>query len=151
MVYRYWYGGRDLSERRRDQIRAHPRAYRQTWSKHAHPAVGEACEALSTAGEKKLAGVVRSYFEDMSAALCECARVLRHGAPCWVVVGGARLKNVYIPTDTILPELVESHNLSTVAIRVARRLIPAGRKLGTLSDVAPRESILVMRKSETPN
>jgi hypothetical protein len=102
--------------------------------------------ALRAADEPKLAGVVRSYFEDLTAALGEMARVLRPGAPCWLVVGGARLKDVYIPADLLLAELAEGAGLFADEVRVARRLTPAGRKLGRLPDVAPREVVVVMRK-----
>jgi len=146
MVYRYWYEGRDLAERRRDQVRAHPRAYQQAWSERIPPAVTEACEQLQQVNEPKVAGVVRSYFEDTFVALRECARVLAEGSACWIVVGGARLKDVYIPSDTILADFAETCGFEVQEIRVARRLIPAGRKFGTLENVAPRESMLVMHR-----
>ena len=146
MVYRYWYAGRDLGQRREDQVRAHPKAYARQWTARMPPAVTEACRALVLVGQGKLAGVVRSYFEDMFAALAECSRVLAEGRPCWVVVGGARLKNVYVPSDTILADVAKTCGFTVAGIRVARRLIPAGRKFGGLSDVSPRESILVLRK-----
>ena len=146
-VYRYWHPGRDLSQRRDDQLRAHPKAYRRDWSAKPHPAVGEACEALAAAGEVKLAGVVRSYFEDLMSAFGECSRVLRPGGPCWIVVGGARLKGIYVPTDLILAESVRGCGFDVEQIRMARRLTPGGRKLGGLANVAPRESILVLRRA----
>lgn len=147
MVYRYWHPGRELDRRRDDQIRAHPKAYRQRWTHSMPPAVVESCDALIAAGQTKLAGVVRSYFEDIFNAMGQCHRVLADGAPCWVVVGGARLKGVYVPSDAILAEFTQGHGFEVVGFRVARRLIPSGRKLGGLSDVAPRESILVLRKT----
>lgn len=146
MVYRYWYEGRDLTERRQDQVRAHPRSYAQVRAKQMPPSVTEACAVLARGGEGKLAGVVRSYFEDMFTALVECARVLADGCPCWPVVGGARLKDVYVPSDTILAEFAETCGFSVSGIYVARRLTPSGRKFGGLSNVAPRESILLLNK-----
>ncbi|MFQ5491172.1 MAG: hypothetical protein ACE5GE_10655 [Phycisphaerae bacterium] len=145
-VYRYWHLGRALHERRDDQIRAHPRAYARDWSGRPHPAVAEACEALLAVDQPKLAGVVRSYFEDLNQALAQCHRVLAPGAPFWMVIGGARFKDIYVPSDTILADLAETIGLTVHSIRVARRLTPGGRKLGSLPNVAPRESILVMHK-----
>lgn len=145
-VYRYWHPGKALNERREDQIRAHPRSYARDWSGPPHPAVGEACQALAQVDQPKLAGVVRSYFEDMKQILAECARVLRPGAPFWMVIGGTRLKDVYIPCDTILADLAQTCGLTVDSIRVARRLTPGGRKLGSLPNIAPRESIVVMHK-----
>ncbi|HUU85277.1 MAG TPA: hypothetical protein VM243_17395 [Phycisphaerae bacterium] len=147
MVHRYWHEAPDMGERRRAQVRAHPKAHKQRWTQQLPPAAAEACQALSAAGEKKLAGVVRSYFEDVFTALGECARVLADGAPCWIVVGGARLKDVYIPTDAILADFAGTCGFEVDRVRVARRLLPGGRKMGSLTNVAPRESILVMRQA----
>lgn len=149
MVYRYWHEGRELTARRQDQVRAHPRAYSQQWSHHMPPSVSEACEALAAAEQKKLAGVVRSYFEDIFDALRECNRVLAKGAPCWIVIGGARLKEVYIPTDTILADFAQHCGFNVERIRIARRLIPGGRNFGSLQGVSPRESMIVLRKAST--
>ncbi|MHC4067871.1 MAG: hypothetical protein ACYSUI_25665, partial [Planctomycetota bacterium] len=143
-VYRFWYPAGDLTARRNDQIRAHPKAYTQRWTQTMPPAVIEACQALLAAGEGKLAGVVRSYFEDMFTCLGECRRVLADGAPCWIVVGGARLKGVYVPSDLILAEHAASCGFEVADLRVARRLIPTGRKLGGLAEVSPRETVLVL-------
>lgn len=145
MVYRYWYDAPDLGERRGHQVRAHPKAHRQRWTQPLPPAVAEACQALSATGQKKLAGVVRSYFEDVFTALGECRRVLADGAPCWIVVGGARLKDVYIPADVIVADFAERCGFEVDDLRVARRLLPAGRNLGTLTNVTPRESIVALR------
>jgi hypothetical protein len=146
-VYRYWYPGRDLARRRADQVRAHPRAYARPWAKRMPAAVTEACEALEHVNQTKLAGVVRSYFEDVFTALAECSRALAAGCPCWVVVGGARLKDIYVPSDTILADFAKTCGFAVAGIRVARRLIAAGRRFGGLSDVSPRESILMLQKS----
>ena len=147
MVYRYWYAGRDLSTRRDDQVRAHPRAYRQQWEQAVPPAVEEACAALIAVDEQKLAGVVRSYFEDLFAAVSGFARVLAAGAPCWMVVGGARLKDVYVPSDVILAEFAQEQRFEVLELREARRLTPTGRNLGGLTNVAPRESIIILRRT----
>ncbi|MCP4245975.1 MAG: hypothetical protein GY778_02900 [bacterium] len=145
MVYRYWYSGRDLQQRRRDQVRAHPKAYRQTRTRPMPPAVLESCQALADVGQIKQAGVVRSYFEDLFASLEQCRRVLADGAPCWLVIGGARLKNVYVPSDLIMADRAEACGFEVLDVRIARRLTPTGRKLGRLLDVAPRESVLILR------
>ncbi len=137
---------RQAAARRDAQVRAHPRAYARPWQSTPHPAVTESCAALQDAGERKLAGVTRSYFEDMTAALRQFARVLLPGGPCWIVIGGARLKDVYVPADLILAEMAADAGLDVLELRVARRLIPSGRKLGTLGDVAPRETLLLLRR-----
>jgi hypothetical protein len=157
-AYAIWHGDTAtagetrITERRAKQVRAHPRAYAQRWESEPHPAVAEACDALRDAGEPKWAGVARSYFEDMGAALLECARVLAPGGPCWIVIGGARLKDVYVPADLILAEMARDRGFDVRELRVARRLIASGRKLGGLTDVAPRETILILnRRRQEPD
>ncbi len=145
-VYRTWYPSQSLAEVHDMQVRAHSRAPARPWDMKPLPAVAEAVVALRTAGESKLAGIVRSYFEDLAVVLHELFRVLRPGAPFWLNVGGARLKGVYVPADLILAELAREVGFEVQTILVARRLIAAGRKLGTLTDVAPREVILVLRR-----
>jgi len=142
-LYARWYG--PAPEQRETQVRAHPRARGRAWSAAPAPGVEEACAALRDIGAGKLAGVVRSYFDDLSAWLEEVARVLVAGAPGWIVIGGARLRDVYVPSDLILAEIAASRGLLVEELWEARRLIDAGRKLGGLDDVAPRESIIVIR------
>ncbi len=108
-------------------------------------AVLEACDALMLARQQKPARLVRTYFQGLLAAISDFRRVLKAGAPCWIVIGGARLKDVYIPTDTILADYARSAGFAVDRILVARNLIPSGRKFGRLTNIAPRESILVMR------
>lgn len=140
-----WFPARDESGARERQIRAHPKAYEQSWTIPPHAATAEAIAALQAREEPKLSGIVRSYFEDMHRALAALLRTLRSNAPVWFVVGGARLKGVYVPADLILAEHARALGFTVGSIMVARRLIPTGRKLGNLSDVSPRESILELR------
>lgn len=136
----------DLALLRGRQLRAHPRAHATPWRRDMPPAVREAVDALREAGEPRLAGVVRSYFEDLFAALAAAARVLQPGRPCWVVIGGARLRDVYVPSDLVLAEHAAAAGFELRQVRAARRLIPTGRKLGRLEDVSPRESLLILRR-----
>lgn len=146
-VHAFWHPGASQTERRQTQVRAHPKAHRRPWREETTPAVAEACEALRARGEDKLSGIVRSYFEDIGAALGEFARVLRSDRLCWLVVAGARLKDVYIPSDTILANIAESCGFTVSELRVARTLTPGGRKLGGLDNISPRESVLILRRS----
>ena len=149
VVYAHWHEAADTSERKAAQVAAHPRAHiRRGEIAPLPPAAEESCNALLQVGEKRLSAVVRTYFRDMDAVLGACARVLRTGAPCWMVLGGARFKGVYIPADLIVAALAGKHGLSVRWVRVARNLIDVGRKLGSLTNVTPRESILEMYKTE---
>ena len=64
-----------------------------------------------------------------------------------MVVGGARIKDVYVPSDLMVAEIAEGCGFRVEAIRVARDLVGAARKFGRLGHVAPRESLLIMRRA----
>lgn len=169
LVYRRWYPQRELhsAEAGTIQVRAHPAAIgrsREQGTRHgespinlatgnsldcaqgAHEAAAEAGAALRAMGEARLASVISAYFDDLRRLLTECARVLRPGGACWIVIGGARLKGVYVPSDLIAADLAKSCGFRVEGIRVARHLIDVGRKLGRLRNVTPRESILILTK-----
>jgi tRNA G10 N-methylase Trm11 len=104
----------------------------------------EVQQALVHEGHADLAPSVADYFEDFSETLAEFRRVLVRGGPCWIVLGGARVKGVYVPSDLIAAEMAESLGFRVERLMAVRRLIESGRKLGTLDNISPRESILVL-------
>lgn len=145
-VYRHWYA--ETAAQRPPEVRlpAHPRAHGRALAPSESAAVEEACDALEMVGQRRLTRVVRGYFEELFAAVREFSRVLLPGAPCQLVLGGARFKDVYIPSDTIVARFAESAGFSVDRFLVARRLIPGGRKFGHLTNVSPRESVLCMTR-----
>lgn len=143
-IYRSWFGHDDAPVRR-DQVRPRPRGQGRSESiETIHEAAAEATGALEAAGQMKLARVVRDYFHDLSQVLDECRRVMRPGGVAWFVVGGARIKDVYVPADLIVAELAEGTGFEVQSIRAARDLIPSRRKFGRVGHLAPRESVVVM-------
>lgn len=146
-VYAHWYADEDGHRR---QLAAHPRARPTGVKATLPPAAEESCAALRDTGHDKLANVVQAHFADLAASLHAAARVLRRDGPLWMVIGGARLHQVYIPSDLIAAELAQRSGFEICQIREARRLITSGRRLGTLQDVAPRESLLIMRRHRPP-
>lgn len=155
-VWSHWYGQstvtqdseahEDASPASSSGVAAHPRARVQPVAfNELPPAAAEACETLRAAGEGRLAKVTASYFVDMGRVLDELARVLRPGAPCWIVIGGARLKGVYIPADLIVADLAEARGLHVEEACSARDLIHARRKFGAIGHVGPREMVLALR------
>lgn len=147
LVYRHWYEAQPLARRRQAQLRAHPRAHSQTWSHPTHSAVGEIVRVFQDRGRRKTAGIVRSYFDDLHAVMLEFARVVRPGGVAWIVIGGSRVAGVIIPADAILAEIAGQCGWEVRGLWEARRLISAGRRLGSLHDIAPRESVLVLRRA----
>lgn len=109
-------------------------------------AIVEIAAALIQRGALRSAEVVRAYFHDLHHVVRECFRVLRGGAPCWMIIGGARIEDVYIPSDLILAELAQAVGFSVEGVRVARKLVEGARKFGNIGHVAPRESVIILRK-----
>jgi len=104
----------------------------------------EISNALESSGQKKWINTMHNYFADMGRVLSECRRVLIDDAPCWIVIGGARLGDVYVPADLMIAELAENSGFHVSEIRVARDLVTSRRKFGNSGYVAPRESILIL-------
>ena len=168
-VYRYWYAGqvcpaaagcvssgvsntnhtahRAVAHGGVEQVRASLRGRGEGGPSCTVAAAEEAAEWLSKIGQAKLATIVRGYVEDMTQVLRECHRVLARNGPCWMIVGGARIKDVYVPSDLIVAELAEASGFRLEAIRVARDLIGSSREFGRVGHVAPRESLLLMHRS----
>jgi len=145
LVYRYLHPA-PVSDPHAGQLPAHARAATATDERDVPPpAVAEACQSLVAQGDQKLAIVVRAYFLGLGRVLEEWSQVLRPGSPSWVVIGGARLKDVYIPSDTIFADLAEARGFDVDCIRVARDLIDSRRKFGRIGHVAPRESIVILK------
>jgi hypothetical protein len=108
-------------------------------------AAEEAARQLEAKGGRGAAALVRAYFADLDAFLGEARRVLRKGAPFWLVIGGADLDREYVPADLIAAEQARRKGFELERIAVARRLRASGRFLGNLRDVAPRESVVRLR------
>lgn len=140
-VYRHWY---DVAEDEAAQLPASPRAKARRPGMSRCASVEESAARLEELGERRMAGVVREYFAHIERVIREFRRVLAPGAPCWMVVGGARWKDIYIPADFMVAEIAESVGFNVFQIRVARDLIDGRRKFGNVGHLAPRESLIEM-------
>jgi len=138
---------RAVVHERVEQVRASPRGRGEGHPSRTIAAAEEASEWLARIGQEKLANVVRGYIEDMTLVLRECHRVLAPGGACWMVVGGARIKDVYVPSDLMVAEIAEGCGFRVEAIRVAHDLVGAARKFGRAGHIAPRETLLVIRRA----
>lgn len=143
-VHRFWYPAAAPGAAASAQLPASPRAAISAPGSPVPPAAEEASVELAGFGETRLAKVVRSYFSDLADVLAALRRVLAPGGDCWMVLGGARMKGVYVPSDLIAADMAETAGFTVAAIRVARDLIDGRRKLGGAGAVAPRESLLVL-------
>ncbi len=146
-VYRFWHPD-DESTQSPKQVRGDARSVsRNSGSSNSMDAVVEAAGVLETSNQRNAASALRDYFGDISQTLCACRRVMRTGSVAWWVVGGARIKDVYVPADLIVAQLAEGLGLEVSAIRVARELSVSRRKFGRIGHLAPRESVVVLKRS----
>ncbi len=108
--------------------------------------VAEIGEALNRDGHARLAKLAVEYFDDLRRVMQACYRVLEPGAPLWMVIGGARLRDVYVPSDLLAAEIAAETGFEVTATRVARDLVGARRKFGRAGHIAPRETLVVLHK-----
>lgn len=135
----------DRAARRGAQVRAAVGRRTRDSGEPLPAAAEEAARELDAKGARGNGTLVRGYFADLDAFLAEARRVLRKGAPLWLVLGGADLNEEYVPADLIAAELARRRGFELEGISVARRLRPAQRFLGGLRGVSPRESVLRLR------
>ena len=119
-----------------------------------------ACEALQTIldyldeerelGNLNNAGIarmVRGYFMEMACVIQECARVLKPGAPLWMVNDNVRYAGASIPVDLILSFIAQR-----VGFRVEKiAVLPGGKgnssqQMGVHGREALRKCVYVWRK-----
>lgn len=146
-VYRHWYPQTPVESA--GQVQASP-ATTSTQGRIERrgddDVLAEIQTCLGAAGPGRAGAMVRNYFSDLRRVLCECHRVLSAGGVCWMVVGGSRIKDVYVPSDLMISELAQSIGLEVGALRVARDLVRPRRKFGRIGYLSPRETVLVMVK-----
>ncbi len=146
-VYRHWYPDARDVHRPPTQLQAsRSTTGGERRTAFTHAAVIEVCEAFEKIAQNPSAATVRAYFDDMRMVLRELARVSIADSVCWLVVGGARIKDVYVPADLILADLARDCGWRVQTLRVARDLIPARRKFGRIGWLSPRETVLVLTK-----
>ena len=141
--------GAGRRRRRKRQMRASRATNRAGASsgRRPHPAATEAAACLRDAGRKDEAHAVTGWAADMSTVLHELYRVMADGAPLWVVVAGANVKRVYVPADLIVADAARDAGFELTALQVARTMSAATRRLGDRHGVAPRESIVMAKKT----
>lgn len=146
-VYRHWHPRESDAAR---QLQASPtttgRDRRGDEAEFESAALSEVSACLDAEGGGRAAKMVRNYFGDMARVLRGCHRVLSPEGVFWLVVGGARIKDVYVPADLMVAELAEAAGFSVEGLRVARDLVRPRRRFGRIGHLAPRETVLVMVK-----
>jgi len=150
-VHRNWFSQSAGDDSDRRQLQASPTTTsrdrrRNDASGVDDPSLAEAAACLRGEGSVRAAVMIESYFADLLRVLGECQRVLSPGGVCWMVLGGARIKDVYVPTDLIAAELAGRVGFAVETLRVARDLVRPRRKFGRIGHLAPRETLLVLVK-----
>ncbi|MCR4317639.1 MAG: hypothetical protein NUW37_14965 [Planctomycetes bacterium] len=111
-----------------------------------HEAAEEAIAELAGKSGAKGSGMIRAYFLDVERMIAECARVLADEAPMWMVIAGADVCGVYIPSDLIAKDIAITRGLHLEALCHVRHLRHSGKILGSIENAAPRESLICLRK-----
>ncbi len=131
---------------RRSQLRASRNIAASRGGTALHPVIDEISrEAFERSGPAR-ARQLASYFTDLARVLDELARVMKPKAPCWFNIAGTDHQRVYVPSDLVAAALAEERGFRVEKIIVARALRESGRSLGALTHVAPRESVLFLRR-----
>lgn len=97
----------------------------------------------------RLPAMFRGYFDDMYVALCEQARVLKHGAFSVLVVGNSSYAQVPIPTDVLLARIAELAGFRIEEIHVARHVLTSSQQLARFERARRRylrESVIVLQR-----
>ena len=120
----------------------------------------ECCEALQTildyldqeraANRLNNAGIarmVRGYFSEMACVIGECARVLKVGAPLWMVNDNVRYAGASIPVDLVLSFIAQRVGFEVEKIAV----LPGGKgnssqQMGAHGREPLRKCVYVWRK-----
>ena len=145
-VHRFWYPDGEAGPPLRKPLQSAASRATGSGSSSSDEAVSEAADGLEAVNQENAAAVLRDYFDDMSDTLYACRRVMRAGSVGWWVVGGARVKDVYVPADLMMAEMARDRGFEVTAIRVARELSVSRRKFGRIGYLAPRESVVVLRR-----
>lgn len=91
--------------------------------------------------------MVRGYFYEMACVIAECCRVLKTGAPLFMVNDNVRYAGIEIPVDTILSNIAEAIGFRVEAILV----LPTGKgnssqQMGVHGRTELRKCVYVWRK-----
>ncbi len=103
--------------------------------------------ALGNLNNTGIARMVRGYFTEMACVIQECARVLKPGAPMWMVNDNVRYAGASIPVDLILSFIAERVGFDVEKIAV----LPGGKgnssqQMGVHGREALRKCVYVWRR-----
>lgn len=103
--------------------------------------------------DKKRATEVFNFYKDLDVSMSEVARIMKKNSYQFWVVGNRTVKKIKIPTDQIIIEMFEKHNIKHVTTfhrnipkkRMPKKNSPTNEK-GMLVSTMNQEIIFVMRK-----
>jgi DNA modification methylase len=139
----------DLREIRLRTLRSHVQVQRLFASSAASPMLEPILAELrkKELWNKRIPGMVASYFWDMKTVLRESYRVVRPGGAAWLVVSTSAYGGVHIPVDLILADIGEQCGWSLRGVYVLRRLRSAGQHWAHVDEkrkLPLRESLIVL-------
>ncbi len=95
---------------------------------------------------ERLPVMIQGYFEDMNLVIANIGKYLKPGGKAALVVANAQFNGENVPTDLMLCELAEQHNLSTESIVVTRYKGNSSQQMAVYGRRPVRETILFWRK-----
>lgn len=116
--------------------------------------IGCVVDELTDKGHLKLAGIVKSYFDNMRACMKEMLRVVKPSRPVIIVVGASNIKGVSVKTPELLGQLAETITCDGASLKcvqiVERKLDRDKRQLpvtrGIFGDGMKTEHAVILEK-----
>ena len=137
----------DFRELSNSTIRSHTTFTRRS-VKWRHNVIEDLCLQLEGIWSKKIPDMIRGYFDDLHSSLSEIRHFLRPGGTVFIVVANSSYGGVPVPTDLILSEAANDHDLHVERIVVLRKIVTSGqqwRVLAAEDKKLLRESILILK------
>lgn len=138
---------KDFRELSNSTIRSHTTFTRRS-VKWRHEVIEDICSHLGGLWNKKIPDMIRGYFDDIHSSLGEIKRFLRPGGTMFIVVANSSYGGIPVPTDLLLGEAANDHDLDVERILILRKIVTSGqqwRVLGAEDKKFLRESMLILR------
>jgi DNA modification methylase len=138
----------DMVNVRHSLLRSHVESKEHDGKAVTLPALDEVLREVRAKplNNERLPIMIQGYFEDMNLVIRNIATYLKPGGRAAVVVANAQFNGESVPTDLMLCELAESHNLSTESIVVTRYKGNSSQQMAVYGRRPVRETILFWRK-----
>jgi site-specific DNA-methyltransferase (cytosine-N4-specific) len=138
----------DMVSVRHSLLRSHVESKEHEGKAVALPALEELLREVRAKplNNERLPIMIRGYFEDMNLVIQNISKYLKPGGRAALVVANAQFNGENVPTDLMLCELAEEHNLATESVAVTRYKGNSSQQMAVYGRRPVRETILFWRK-----